>query len=541
MSTSSLISTYSNDRLPFALGDTVTDSRTRASYVLERLIGSGSYAVVYLARNHLSGKRYALKCLCKESLSSEQIAMQHNEIQLHTQVSKFHNVVALHRSFETRDWIFLVLEYVDGQDLYEWITSEPMNHVRPALDSHVNQAKRFAIYKSIFQQALDAVADVHRCGVYHRDIKPENFIVTRDHRIKLTDFGLATREARSDEFECGSRPYMSRENRSTRRTYYLSAKSDVWALGIIFLNLFYGVTPWSQPDCDISKSFAAFHQDGVGFLMNRVGCPFEVARFLTRRVFCHEMVRCSVTDMQEWCSTLSNVYQMDASEFALPATQPITYRPSFDLEVDEEEVDRLVPEESYATSNAVAIPVVRQSSATTYGQSNHVNQLLIPSMAVPAPVSSFSWDDTIDEMNPNDGFPFSMESTTSTLVSFPITNRVNDFTGGSHSAVVPNSSHLPLPATQPSPFSCSWADDDDDQEFSKELDNVLLGTTTPSATNLTTKHAMSSVVASSSVTSSSSGMISALRSSLASKLNALSVSRNSACSAHSGVFLMDGF
>ncbi|KAJ1967850.1 hypothetical protein IWQ62_001600 [Dispira parvispora] len=231
---------------------------------------------------------------------------------------------------------------------------------------------------------------------------------------------------------------------------------------------------------------------------------------------------------------------MDASQFAPSNTEFIPYRPSFDGEADEE-VDQLVPEETHCTPNAVAIPTARPTTANVRGQSSHEDQLLVPSMAVPAPISSFAWDDTSDEINSDDGFAFSMESTTSTLVSIPVNRRANDLTSGANSVAVPSSSRLPLPTTQQSPFSCSWADDVDDQEFSKELDDALLGTTTPSAPYLTTKHAMPSVVTTSSIASSSSSMMSTLRSSFASKLNALSVSRNPACSGHSGVFLMDGF
>ena len=69
----------------------------------------------------------------------------------------------------------------------------------------------------MFSQMCDAVALCHHEGVYHRDIKPENFIVTdlrtteneRRVVVKLTDFGVATREVESADVDCGSVPYMS--------------------------------------------------------------------------------------------------------------------------------------------------------------------------------------------------------------------------------------------------------------------------------------------------------------------------------------------
>ena len=85
---------------------------------------------------------------------------------------------------------------------------------------HPNQLlsnRRLHLIASMFSQMCDAVALCHREGVYHRDIKPENFIVT-DLRtteneqhvvVKLTDFGLATRDVESGDVDCGSAPYMS--------------------------------------------------------------------------------------------------------------------------------------------------------------------------------------------------------------------------------------------------------------------------------------------------------------------------------------------
>jgi serine/threonine protein kinase len=79
----------------------------------------------------------------------------------------------------------------------------------------------------MFAQMCDAVATCHAAGVFHRDIKPENFIVTdgryldegtdwkngRKNKgrvvVKLTDFGLSTREEECSDMDCGSAPYMS--------------------------------------------------------------------------------------------------------------------------------------------------------------------------------------------------------------------------------------------------------------------------------------------------------------------------------------------
>ena len=91
----------------------------------------------------------------------------------------------------------------------------------------------------------EAVAVCHDEGVYYRDIKPENFIVTdgwdEDERrqvvVKLTDFGLSTRETASSDMDCGSAPYMSYECRNNCAPTYAPRAADVWSLGIVLINM----------------------------------------------------------------------------------------------------------------------------------------------------------------------------------------------------------------------------------------------------------------------------------------------------------------
>ncbi|KAJ1926193.1 hypothetical protein IWQ60_004002 [Tieghemiomyces parasiticus] len=531
MSTSSYLSSGSevDTPLPFALGSVLTDPAGRSSYTLRAVIGSGSYAVVYLAQNRRTGAQQAIKCLSKLSLTPEQIELQHHEVDLHTKVGRHPNVVALDHSFETADWVFLVMEYVKGQDLYEWITDDVSGMVHPAEDTRANQTKRFTIYRSIFTQILDAVAHAHARGVYHRDIKPENVILTRQHRVKLTDFGLATQEDRSDEFECGSRPYMSRENRSTQRTYYSSAKSDVWALGIIFLNVFYGVTPWSEPDAAASPSFAAYLRDGPAFLKERVGCPPSIAAYLHRRVFCHEMVRCTVAELREWCRTLPNVYHAAISETAVVEPSTNLYRPSFDLSDSDDLFDAGESSDIYVGSGwaspsatpakAQAIPI--QSAGRL---APPAPQVLVPSLAAPFAAAAFSWaDDDEEDEDDSDVLSFSLGSATSTLVA---------------------TSTVPTPAAPRSAaFPSSWADDFEDDDTPFAMDDLdFLGSTTAT----TTPQAPVKASAGSTVSSTSTAnKMAASPSFLAAKLGALSFRSGPAtpapCTPTSGIFFMDGF
>ncbi|KAJ2842662.1 hypothetical protein GGI22_007474, partial [Coemansia erecta] len=239
------------DSLPFELGSDITDNTTGKQYKLLSVLGEGSYAVVYLARCSHDGAKYALKCLSKLGLSARQLSLQRTELEIHTSVCPHPHIVTLYSHFESRDWLFLVMERVAGPDLYDYITQHPAFNAN-------QEERRFVEATRMFEQMIDAVAHIHALKAYHRDLKPENFILGADGNLKLTDFGLATRESLSTDFECGSKPYMSYENRNGGlnpndptvygpRDDYSPRLSDVWALGVLFLNLLFAQSPWNDP------------------------------------------------------------------------------------------------------------------------------------------------------------------------------------------------------------------------------------------------------------------------------------------------------
>ena len=165
---------------------------------LTGILGVGAYGVVYTAINIYSHTPYAVKALNKVGLDLRQRKFQQREIQLHYEASQHHNVLSLIMIMDSIDCTFVVLEYCPEGDLFSNITE----------GGHYNGNKILA--KQTFLQILDAVEFCHSIGIYHRDLKPENILVTdRGLTVKLADFGLATRDCITSDFECGSSFYMS--------------------------------------------------------------------------------------------------------------------------------------------------------------------------------------------------------------------------------------------------------------------------------------------------------------------------------------------
>uniref|UniRef100_A0A1D1YSL5 Negative regulator of sexual conjugation and meiosis n=1 Tax=Anthurium amnicola TaxID=1678845 RepID=A0A1D1YSL5_9ARAE len=294
--------------LPFNIGSTIVNPVDGSAYHLIQPLGNGSYAVVYMVLEKNTGKYYALKCLSKANLSDYHLEIQHNEVRIHERLSH-PNIVKLDNYFDTPDWLFLVLEYCEGQDLYYWLTQNN-DDKDPITGRLLSEKEHMAIVKDVFIQILDAVGYCHKNGVAHRDLKPENFIVMiknddefKGIQVKLTDFGLATDEIDSVDFDCGSKPYMSYECRNPTNDTYNTRLADIWSLGIILLNLLYRRSPWADPNSEECKTFASFQLDKSSFLTEKFSAmPKSVAQFFASRVFCNaEEGRISIEEWKNWC------------------------------------------------------------------------------------------------------------------------------------------------------------------------------------------------------------------------------------------------
>ncbi|PVF96475.1 Pkinase-domain-containing protein [Serendipita vermifera] len=235
--------------VPDFLGQLVDGGRLR----LARILGSGAYGVCYEA--HAVGEkealRYAVKCILKTGLDQRQKLFQQRELGLHAAASTHPGIVTLHRIFEESGCVFLVMDLAEG-DLFSMITEHYLYLGRDALIRHV------------FCQIVDALDYCHRKGIYHRDLKPENILcVNAGAKVMLSDFGLATNEPISRDLGCGSSYYMSPECYGgvfQKVESYAPRQNDIWALGIILVNLTCGRNPWRQAS-PADETFRTFVHD----------------------------------------------------------------------------------------------------------------------------------------------------------------------------------------------------------------------------------------------------------------------------------------
>ena len=208
--------------------------QTISNYEIKSMLGEGGMGTVYLAEHAKLGRKVAIKVLLPHLLKNELVRSRFvNEAKLMSSL-QHPNIVTLFDYIEDDNGLSLIMEYVQGQPLDEYI--QEVSGPIPESDAIV-----------MLKQALEGFSYAHKMGLVHRDIKPSNFIVTSDKKIKILDFGIAklVGEAGNKLTKTGSHIgtvyYMSPEQ---VRGHELDLRSDIYALGVSFYQMLTGVCPY---------------------------------------------------------------------------------------------------------------------------------------------------------------------------------------------------------------------------------------------------------------------------------------------------------
>ncbi len=206
-------------------------------YRIERHLGEGGMATVYLAHDLKHDRHVALKVLRPELVAVIGAGRFLAEIKT-TANLQYPHILALFDSGEADGLVFYVMPYVEGESLRDRIARE---HQLP-----VDEAVR------ITTEVADALEYAHGHGVVHRDIKPENILLHGGHAL-VADFGIALAVSRTDSgtritetgMSLGTPHYMSPEQAMGERE--ITAKADVYALGCVLYEMLTGEPPFTGP------------------------------------------------------------------------------------------------------------------------------------------------------------------------------------------------------------------------------------------------------------------------------------------------------
>jgi serine/threonine-protein kinase len=200
-------------------------------YRLERKLGTGGMADVWLAEDQELGRKVAIKILHERYASDTQFVERFRREATHAAGLSHPNVVSIFDRGETDGSYFIVMEYVEGRTLKELIVTRGPCPVPVAI--------------SYVRQVLAALRYAHRNGIVHRDIKPHNVLVDHEGRVKVADFGIA-RAGSSQMTEAGSiigtAQYLSPEQ---ARGAPVDESSDLYSTGIVLYELLTGKVPFT--------------------------------------------------------------------------------------------------------------------------------------------------------------------------------------------------------------------------------------------------------------------------------------------------------
>ena len=207
-------------------------SDIKKNYELIYVLGTGSFGKVRLYRDRTNNELlYAIKTLKKEGISKTNYELIQSEINILSKLDH-PNIVKYFGTFEDDFYLHIMMEYLQGHDLYKIISLKDYTKIEEKDMSQI-------IFK-----LLKTLIFLHSKNIVHRDIKPENILFSnkKDYStLKLIDFGLATQSV-NDNKTVGTPYYMSPELIKGIST----PKCDVWSVGVILYKMITGKYPFNS-------------------------------------------------------------------------------------------------------------------------------------------------------------------------------------------------------------------------------------------------------------------------------------------------------
>lgn len=205
-------------------------------YGVTGLVGMGSFAEVRIGYDKSTGQQVAIKVMKKNKRDTELMRSVECEMNFISKSIDHENIVATYDVFDTRDNLFIVMEYMPGGMLYDILANE-------GYFTEKNAA-------SVMTDLLQSVNCLHDNDIVHRDIKPENVLAlhkTWPLKVKLADFGLADfvlENSFGEKSTCGmyGTPFFVAPEVIRAETY--TPAVDIWSLGVLAYNMLSGKLPF---------------------------------------------------------------------------------------------------------------------------------------------------------------------------------------------------------------------------------------------------------------------------------------------------------
>ncbi|NP_001158433.1 v-akt murine thymoma viral oncogene homolog 3 (protein kinase B, gamma)-like [Saccoglossus kowalevskii] len=222
-----------DDQLP----DQKPKKVTLEDFQFLKVLGKGTFGKVILVREKTAGMHYAIKILKKEVIvAKDEVAHTLTENRV-LQTTRHPFLTSLKYSFQTKDRLCFVMEYVNGGELF----------------FHLSRERVFSEERTRFYGAeiVSALAYLHSCNVIYRDLKLENLLLDKEGHIKITDFGLCKEEISYGDTTktfCGTPEYLAPE---VLEDNDYGRAVDWWGTGVVMYEMMCGRLPFYNRDHEV--------------------------------------------------------------------------------------------------------------------------------------------------------------------------------------------------------------------------------------------------------------------------------------------------
>jgi len=236
-------------------------------YRIIEQIGQGGMGVVYRAHDTKLQRDVAIKFLPRHIAANEE-ERERFKIEAQVAASLNHpNVAHIYAIEEVDEQMFIVMEFIDGQELKEKIQSGPL-----PIDIAIDTAIRIG-------EGLQAA---HEKDIIHRDIKSSNIMLTKKNQVKIMDFGLAkvwgVAKVTKEGTTLGTTTYMSPEQ---ARGVEVDYRTDIWSLGIVIYEMVSGQLPF-RGDYEQAVFYSIFNEEPEPLTSVRTGVSKELERIVAK-------------------------------------------------------------------------------------------------------------------------------------------------------------------------------------------------------------------------------------------------------------------
>ena len=224
-------------------------------YKIQSLIGTGGMAAVYLAKDLILDRLVAIKVLRLDFRQNDDAMRRFRREALSATQLTHPNIVGVYDVGQSQEMNYIVMEYVEGTDLKDYVRQKGALHPIEAV--------------RIMMQIVSAIAAAHQNRIIHRDIKPQNILIDKEGNVKITDFGIAVALSDTSLTQTntllGSVHYLSPEQ---ARGGMATIQTDIYALGIVLYELLTGKVPF---DGESAVSIALKHfQEPLPTIVNPI-------------------------------------------------------------------------------------------------------------------------------------------------------------------------------------------------------------------------------------------------------------------------------